>query len=121
MALFLVDPALELSIELPVSEPIERALAIQWERLQDSVSRDNFCRRIAQQLGALIPDSIDWDLKSPTPAQLSFALVISKQLGIALPSDAICYRGSMHAFLEEHAPLLKARTQSAVSLAVKRD
>ncbi len=110
MALYLVDPALELSIELPVSEPVERALAIQWERLQDGVTRDNFCRRMAQQLESVIPDSIDWDIKEPTPAQMSYALIISKQLGIALPSEAVRYRGHMHQFLEEHTPILKARS-----------
>lgn len=110
MALYLVDPALELSIELPVSEPIERALAIQWERLQDGITRDNFCRRMALQLESVIPDSIDWDIKEPTPAQMSYALIISKQLGIPLPSEAIRYRGHMHQFLEEHAPILKARS-----------
>jgi len=109
MALYLVDPALELSIELPVSEPIEQALAIQWQRLQDGNMRDNFCRRMAQQLDAIIPQSIDWDLKEPTPAQMSYALVISKQLGISLPSEAIRYRGHMHEFLEQYAPQLKIR------------
>ena len=112
MALYLVDPALEMSIELPVSEPVERALAIQWERLQDGITRDNFCRRMAEQLNSIIPDSIDWDIKEPTPAQMSFALIISKQLGISLPSEAIRYRGHMHQFLEEYAPILKARNVS---------
>lgn len=112
MALFLVDPVLEMSIQLTISEPIEQALAIQWQRLEQGINRDNFCRRIALHLDAIIPEAIDWDIKSPTPSQMAFALVISKALGIALPAEAIRYRGQMHAFIEQYAPVMKERQTS---------
>ena len=113
MALFLVDPVLEMSIQLTISEPIEQALAIQWQRMEQGNNRDNFCRRIALHLDAIIPEAIDWDIKSPTPAQMSFALVISKHLGIPLPADAVRYRGQMHAFIEQYAPVMKERQTKA--------
>lgn len=112
MTLYLVDPSLELSIELNVSEPVERALALQWERLKDQTKRDAFCRRIALQLSSLIPDSIDWDIKEPTPAQLSYAVVLAKELDVAVPPEAIRYRGHMHAFLETYTAALKAKRES---------
>lgn len=111
MALYLVDPSLELSIELPVSEPIERALAMQWERLADRTAREAFCRRMATQLNSVIPESIDWDIKEPTPAQVSYAMVLAKELNVAVPSIALRYRGNMHEFLEKHSQLLKAKRE----------
>jgi len=111
MALFLVDPSLDLSLELPVSEPIEKALAIQWERLSDRTVREAFCRRMATQLNSVIPESIDWDIKEPTPAQVSFAMVLAKELEVSIPSAALRYRGNMHEFLEKHSQMLKVKRE----------
>lgn len=111
MTLFLVAPGLDLSIELPISDQVEQALAIQWERLKDRTSRDAFCRRMTQQLDSVIPESIDWDIKEPTPAQLSFAMVLSKELDVAIPPEALRYRGNMHQFLEKHSLLSKTRRE----------
>lgn len=109
MSLYLVAPGLDLSIELFVSDQIEKALALQWERLKDRSSREAFCRRMTQQLDAVIPDSIDWDIKEPTQAQVSYAMVLSKELGVPIPSEALRYRGYMHEFLEKHAQLSKMK------------
>lgn len=109
MSYFLVAPALDLAIELFLPEELERAVALQWERLHDRASRDAFTRRLSRQLEGLLPEAIDWDIKEPTPAQLSFALILSKELGIAIPADAQRYRGLMHEFIERHAPEAKER------------
>jgi len=108
MSVYLVVPSLDLSIELFISDPLERALALQWERLKDRSVRDAFCRRMAAQLETVLPDSLDWDIKEPTPAQVTYAMAISKKLGVAIPSDALRFRGPMHEFLELNAPILKA-------------
>lgn len=112
MSLFLIDPAIDMSIELIVSEPIERALAIQWERLKLGSERDAFCARMSTQLENVIPESIDWDIKEPTAPQLSYAMLISRQLGIAPPPEAMAYRGHMVQFIEEYAPILKERSKA---------
>lgn len=103
MSLYLVAPGLDLSIELLISDQVEQALSLQWERLKDRAAREAFCRRMTQQLDSVIPESIDWDIKEPTPAQLSYAMVLSKQLDVPIPPDALRYRGQMHEFLEKHA------------------
>lgn len=111
MSVFLVAPAIDLSLELPISETVEQALSIQWERLSDRKVREAFCQRIATQLDSLLPDALDWDIKAPTEAQMSFALVIAKTLGVSLPPEALRYRGSMHEFLDRHAePFRSQRT-----------
>lgn len=109
MAYFLVVPALEMSLELFLSDQLERTVALQWERLKDRDSRDAFTRRVERQLETLLPEAIDWDIKEPTPPQVSYALAISKELDVAIPPDALRYRGVMHDFLETHVPQAKAK------------
>lgn len=112
VSLYLVDPGLDMSIELFISEPVERALALQWERLKDRSAQDAFCRRMTAQLESVIPESIDWDIKKPTPAQLSYAVVLSKQLGVTIPPEALRYRGTMHEFLEKRSQEMKVRREA---------
>lgn len=109
MSYFLVAPALDMSFELYLSDQLEKTMALQWERLADRDAREAFTRRIEKQLEAVLPEAIDWDIKEPTPAQVSYGMVIAKQLGVALPADALRFRGKMHEFLEAHVPLAKAK------------
>lgn len=107
MSLYLVDPAAGLSLELPVPSSVQHALAAQWVRLEDGSARAAFCRRVTAQLSSLIPDVLDWDIKAPTPAQLAYAMVLSKQLNVAIPEPAKLYRSRMHEFIDENARKLK--------------
>lgn len=111
MTVYLVVPGLDLSIELYVSDQVEQALALQWERLKDRTVRDAFCRRMTRQLDSVISESIDWDIKEPTPAQVSYAMVLSKELGVAIPPEALQFRGNMHEFLEKHSQMSKAKRE----------
>jgi len=104
MALYLVNPAVEMTLELFVSLPLEEALTIQYERIKDRRVRDTFVKRLEKQVETLLKDSIDWDLKEPTASQLNYALLIAQRLGIALPSEARKYRFHTAMFLETYAP-----------------
>ena len=116
MSLYLVAPGLDMSIELFISDQVEQALALQWERLKDRAAREAFCRRMTQQLDGVIPESIDWDIKEPTQAQVSYAMVLSKELDVPIPPEALRYRGNMHEFLEKHSLLSKMkRTNKAAT------
>ena len=108
MALFLVHPAVDLTLELYVPERLEEALAVQWERIRDRDVRKTFVRRLEAQLEGLLKDSLDWDLKEPTASQLAYAMVIATKLGIAVPSEVRKYRFHMALFLEAHTKGLKA-------------
>ena len=107
MSLYLVAPALELSLELNVPESLEQALAIQWERLENPFAKEQFCNRLERQLETLLPGLMDWDIQKPTPSQIAFAKMISAKLGIPVPSEAIAFRGHMHEFLGQNAELFK--------------
>ena len=109
MSFYLIAPALDLSIEVFLSDQVERAVALQWERLKDRDVRDAFTKRVARQLEALLPEAIDWDIKEPTQAQLSYAMAISKELSVPIPPDALRFRGVMHEFLEANVPQAKAK------------
>lgn len=109
MTFYLVAPALEMAIELPLSEEVQAAVALQLTRLQDRRQMDAFAQRVAHQLESGLPDALDWDIKKPTAAQASFAIALSKELDVVIPAGAMNYRGQMHAFIDQHAPLAKQR------------
>jgi hypothetical protein len=119
MSYFLVAPALEMSLELFPSDQLERAMSLQWERLKERDARDAFVRRIEKQLETLLPDAIDWDIKEPTPAQVSYAMAIAKQIGVPIPSEALRFRGVMHDFLETHVPQAKAKWDQKATIGSK--
>lgn len=104
MALYLVNPAVEMTLELYVSQNLEESLTIQYERLRDRRVRDTFVKRLEKQVETLLKDSLDWDLKEPTPAQLNYATLVAKRLGISLPSEARKFRFHTAMFLETYAP-----------------
>lgn len=108
LSFFLVAPAIDLSLEIPVTDDVALALSTQWERLPDHTSREHFCRRMEKFLEEMLPNVLDWDIKPPTPNQKAFAMVISRGLDIPIPSEANLYRGPMHEFLERHAEAFRA-------------
>lgn len=109
MTFYLVAPALEIAIELPLSDEVQAAVALQLTRLQDRQQMAAFAQRLAHQLESGLPDALDWDIKKPTAAQVSFAIALSKALDVVIPAEAMNYRGQMHAFLNRYAPLAKQR------------
>lgn len=112
MALYLVNPAVEMSLELYVSSRLEEALTIQYERIKDRRTRDTFVKKLEQRLESLLVDSMDWDLKEPTEAQLNYATLVAKQLGISLPTEAQKYRFHTAMFLETYADQARALSET---------
>lgn len=107
MALYLVNPAVEMTLELYVSPRLEEALTIQYERIKDRRVRDTFVKRLESQIEMLLKDSIDWDIKAPTEAQLNYAILVAKKLGIPLSIEARKYRFHTAMFLETYAAQAK--------------
>lgn len=113
MALYLVNPASEMSLELYVSNQLEEALTIQYERIKDRRVRDTFVKKLEKRLESLLVESMDWDLKEPTEAQLNYATLIAKQVGIPLPSEARKYRFHTAMFLETYTDQARALSGAA--------
>lgn len=113
MALYLVNPAVEMTLELYVSQNLEESLTIQYERIRDKRVRDAFVKRLETQVETILRDSLDWDLKEPTQAQLNYATLVAKRLGVSLPSEARKFRFHTAMFLETYAPQFKTELKEA--------
>jgi hypothetical protein len=108
MGLRLVDDDLDISIDLDLDPDARAAVAVQLQRVAESAYRSSFEGRLAQTL----QDLLDADLQPPSYKQLSYAMAIAKTLGVAIPGEAMAFKGSMGAFLSRHAPLFQDRRRS---------
>ena len=103
MALYLVNPGVDLTLELYIAPAMEEAICIQWERVKDRAIRQTFVRKLEKRLEQLMSECMDWDLKEPTPAQASYASLISRKLGVPIPSEALRYRFHMALFIDTYS------------------
>lgn len=100
MPLLLVHPSVDLTLELYVSPALEEAMALQWERVRKRTVRDTYIKALEYRLETLLRDCLDWDLKPPTEAQVSYAKLLGVRHGVSVPSEALSYRFHMAMFLE---------------------
>jgi len=111
MTIYVVHAGVDLSLELFVSPQLEAAVAQQWERIRDREVRDTYRRALERRLEDLLKDCLDWDLKPPTAAQMSYATVVATKLGLVVPIEARHSRFHMAMFLEKHTAKLKERNE----------
>lgn len=107
MTLFLVAPNLDLTLEVPISPDVLGVIDRYLAAVKDGWEHDDFCKRLGVEIGRVLPEVIDWQLKPPTQAQIAFARSLCRQLGITLPTDAVSMRGEMHRFIERHSQRLR--------------
>jgi hypothetical protein len=103
MPLLLVHPSVDLTLELYVSSALEEAIALQWERVRTRTVRDTYVKALECRLEDLLRDCLDWDLKPPTAAQVSYATLLAARHGLSVPSEALNYRFHMAMFIEAWA------------------
>ena len=103
MALYLVNPGVDLTLELYIAPAMEEAICIQWERVKDKAIRQTFVRKLEKRLECLMAECMDWDLKEPTPAQASYASLISRKLSVPIPSEASKYKFHMALFIDTYS------------------
>lgn len=103
MPLLLVHPGVDLTLELYVSPELEEAVALQWERVRKRTVRDTYVKALEYRLETLLRDCLDWDLKAPTEAQISYATLLAARHGVTIPAEAKKYRFHMAMFLETWA------------------
>ena len=103
MPLLLVHPSVDLTLELYVSPALEEAIALQWERVRQRTVRDTYVQALEYRLQDLLRECLDWDLKPPTEAQLSYATLLAARHAISLPSEARKYRFHTAMFIEAWA------------------
>lgn len=85
--------------DLTLSDHDDALLVLQRDRHIERGVPDDFARWLSSAISAALPDRVDYDLRAPSPAQISFATAMARSLGLALPADVLRYRGCMHEFL----------------------
>jgi len=106
MALLLIDPDYDLLLDLDAPTGVTEAIHEQWMRLAHDPERDEFAARIAARLLPVLSDCLDWDLKPPTSAQVSFAVSLARKLNLEIPAKVLQRRSEMGAFLDANADLI---------------
>jgi hypothetical protein len=96
-------------IDVPLPDELLESWRAQIDRAVVTRDTVSLSRRLAASVGEGMAKCIDWDLKPPTPKQLSFAAAIARRLDIPLNDSVLSYRGDMTAFLTQYADVYKAR------------
>ncbi|KQZ59134.1 hypothetical protein ASD53_06025 [Lysobacter sp. Root559] len=112
MPLLLIDADLDLLVEVPMTTDVQDVLALQWRRLADIRSPKSYELRLGDQLAPALAECLDWDLKPPGAAQVTFASSVTRQLGVDLPADVLRLCGAMNAYLHTHGEAFKQQQRA---------
>src|SRR3546814_15581304 len=61
MALYLVNPAVAMSLELYISQQLEEAITIQYAHIRDARHGDTFVKRLETCVERPLPATTDWE------------------------------------------------------------
>lgn len=106
MALLLIDPDYDLLLDLGAPSGVLESLQEQWLRLAGDPEREELAARIGARLLPVLSDCLDWDLKPPTSAQVSYAVSLARKLNLEIPARVLQRRSDMGAFLDTNADLI---------------
>jgi hypothetical protein len=99
-------------VPIPLDDFIREAWVLQYNRASFEGAMDGFVERLAACFASSLTECLDADLKPPTDAQLKYATVIARDLGIALPPEALRFRGAMAEFIGRFAEAHKRRRRT---------
>lgn len=96
-------------VPIPLDDCVREAWVLQYNRASFQGAMDGFVKRLAACFASSLAECLDADLKPPTEAQLKYATAIARDLGVALPSEALRFRGAMAEFIDRFAEVHKRR------------
>ena len=99
-------------ISIPLDDCVREAWVLQYNRASLYGVADGLRERLAACFALSLAECLDADLKPPTEAQLKYGTVIARDLGVALPSEALRFRGAMAEFIDRFADAHKRRRRS---------
>jgi hypothetical protein len=99
------------TISVQVDARLHEALDLQRERALQSEMDQVFAGRISKCIADSLVKCLDVDLQLPTASQVKYATDIARELGIALPSEALRYRGAAHEFIDRFRQAFGATCQ----------
>lgn len=97
------------AVSIPLDASVQEAWLLQYDRALHAGAVESFRIRLAQCFAETLAECLDPDLKPPTPAQLQYATDIARQLGIALPAEALRFRGPMGEFIDRFSAIFRQR------------
>ncbi|WP_445143307.1 hypothetical protein [Dyella sp. Tek66A03] len=100
------------AIPIPLDDCIREAWTLQYDRAHHTGAIDQFRERLAVCFANSLVECLDSDLQPPTAVQMRYATAIARELGIALPSEALRFRGAMTEFIERFAEALGQKRRS---------
>jgi hypothetical protein len=102
----------EEAIPIPLDDGVREAWLLQYNRASLYGAVEGLAERLAACFASSLAECLDPDLKPPTDAQIKYATVIARDLGVALPSEALRFRGAMADFIDRFAEAHKQRRRS---------
>lgn len=99
-------------IPIPMDDTVQEAWQLQFDRAAHAGTLQGLRERLGNCFARSLAECLDADLKPPTDAQLSYATAIARDLGIALPHEALRFRGAMAEFIDRYAEAHKQRRRS---------
>jgi hypothetical protein len=96
-------------IPIPLDDFVQEVWVLRYNRASFAGAMDGFVERLAVCFASSLAECLDPDLKAPTDAELKYATVIARDLGVALPSEALRFRGVMAEFIDRFADAYKRR------------
>ncbi|HET7332898.1 hypothetical protein [Dyella sp.] len=99
-------------IPIPLDDLTEEAWTLQLGRAAAQGGVESLRVRLATCFATTLVECLDADLKPPTKAQLKYATAIARDLNVALPGEALRFRGAMAEFLNRFVEVHKQRRRS---------
>ncbi|GGA40631.1 hypothetical protein [Dyella nitratireducens] len=100
------------AITIPIDDCIREAWILQYDRAYLSGRIDLFRERLAVCFANSLAQCLDSDLQPPTSSQMAYATAVARELGIALPAEALRFRGAMADFIERFSNVLSQKRQA---------
>lgn len=97
------------SIPIPLDNYVLEAWILQYVRALHSGRMESLMDRLAVSFATSLAECLDADLKRPSDAKVQYATSIARELGIALPAEALRFRGPMDDFIDRFAEQFRQR------------
>jgi len=95
-------------IPIAVDARLQEAIEVQLARAVDSSIENELLERLSISITNAIANCLDVDLQQPTARQITYATHIARELSIAVPGEALRYRGAISEFIERFEKSFRA-------------
>ena len=92
------------TIPISVEAQLPEAVEVQLERAYRQGREEMLLGRLSIAVAEAVAECLDSDLRPPSGRQVKFATAIARELNIALPGEALRYRGAINEFIQRFSP-----------------